>query len=1520
MPLNALSEDRFQELAGKIIIEEVKAGRYLFRKGDRDNQSIYLLDGKVSLIDGIRKVVSEIEAGSDASRFPLAAQQPRPVSVRVTKKAVIARIDSGLLDVFLTWDQSNTADVVDINLAETSDWMTRLLQSEAFSQLPPAKLQGLLMRMRPVTVSKGKVIIRQGDPGDYFYTIHEGRCAVSRTEPGSDTEQKLAELSAGDSFGADALVAETTRNATVTMLTDGQLMRLAKQDFADLLRTEMVRYVGIEQAMQMVEAGAVWLDVRTPDEYRHNAFEDSVNIPLATLREEMSELVFNAQYIICCDTGRRSESAGFLLSHKGFDVYVLEGGITEAEERLSDGVGPEDTPGNEATPPGVAEVSPAVAPAGVGTGPEYAELQAAYEVLQQRFETLQVEHREHAQERQGLTVRLEQMQRELGESAAVMTDLHGRVAELEEEKRLLGAQYGTVQAEQFDQLQTTRIELEQERHKCVSFQREIEALSGERALLSQQLQAGQQGTQETLDSLQKQLAESQQQVAGLRADMAGAAAEKDRLEQDNRQISGELAELHAQQESAGDTLASRDDLVAGLRAGNSALEQELQAARTELADVQAQVGTMQAESAEQLAAERHAREEMEHRLQEVQERLAGNSTDAEKSVETITGLQSENSRLQNSLHEAGARNEQLADQVEQLRAEIRAAEAAHTADQEQWTQARTGLQSQLDEQLEQAGKLREELERQREQLLQAGRDFEQQRHEETERNVTALDQRDRQIADMGLKLEAETEQLELVQRDRQQLAEQLAALQDELAGTTASMEQQSGELQNELTARERQIEALRLEVDRLESARAAQDQEMEQAHARLQELQQGHAEYAEQVKSLEQSLQETERKAHEDIRRKNENEKELQAQAERLRKKLEQVTGDFQASRKDAQADLDSLREDLHAERAARDDERAQMAARQRELKEQLASIASEHEVHVNQNSGAIEEAVDAVRREERSRLQGVLDAQAATEQMLEKVQGELRQAHAELAEYHRQEKDRRQVDIDLIEEQNRQAEAAISQLHTQLRQLTEERDEALEQQLALREKMDSLRGEVEVARGLISTSTQGRIEDPAQLRKQLEETRRNVEIAVRLRAEAEAARDRMRDERDRLLAQAGGHPQAEPAGADTVAATTSQIPPALQRPSQQARPIPAYPPVTPAPAWRALRWLAAASGTLVLLLAVGLAWLAFWQTPRGPVGSTARVGQSTPHVPAPAAVAAPPSASVPAPPDTPAAQPHPVAAQAPAAAHGVTQPKTVPQAATAQPATPVHPSPVLRSYSDPLRDGGRGPEMIQLAGATYLMGSVGNSMNAEEVPRHEVKLASFSISRYEVTFAEYDRYARATGQRLPYDKSWGRDRQPVINVSWNDANGYVQWLSAQTGRTYRLPAEAQWEYAARAGSTGSFWWTDKRKDIPANCFNCGSSWDGARTAPVGQFAANSFGLYDTAGNVQEWTEDCYHPNYVGAPADGGAWQGAMDCMQRVVRGGAYSSPLDSLRSARRAQLSEDTRLDNLGFRVVRVN
>jgi len=238
-------------------------------------------------------------------------------------------------------------------------------------------------------------------------------------------------------------------------------------------------------------------------------------------------------------------------------------------------------------------------------------------------------------------------------------------------------------------------------------------------------------------------------------------------------------------------------------------------------------------------------------------------------------------------------------------------------------------------------------------------------------------------------------------------------------------------------------------------------------------------------------------------------------------------------------------------------------------------------------------------------------------------------------------------------------------------------------------------------------------------------------------------------------------------------------------------------------------------------------------------------------------------------------------------------------------------------SFQERLRGGGVAPLMVKLPAADFIMGSPGKSLNGDEGPQHEVSLSRFAISKYEVTFADYDRFARVTGAHLPHDETWGRGKRPVINVSWKDAQAYVKWLSAQTGHTYRLPTEAEWEFAAHADATTPFPWEFGTDVVHANCFDCGSEWDRNSTAPVGSFSGNYFGLYDMGGNVQEWTEDCYRAGYEGAPGDGSARM-AFGCTQRAVRGGGYTSPSNALRSTRRGQYDQDTRLDNLGFRIVR--
>ncbi|MGH8499760.1 MAG: formylglycine-generating enzyme family protein, partial [Methylococcales bacterium] len=206
----------------------------------------------------------------------------------------------------------------------------------------------------------------------------------------------------------------------------------------------------------------------------------------------------------------------------------------------------------------------------------------------------------------------------------------------------------------------------------------------------------------------------------------------------------------------------------------------------------------------------------------------------------------------------------------------------------------------------------------------------------------------------------------------------------------------------------------------------------------------------------------------------------------------------------------------------------------------------------------------------------------------------------------------------------------------------------------------------------------------------------------------------------------------------------------------------------------------------------------------------------------------------------------------------------------------------------------------------------------ADEAPQHEVTIAQpFAIGKFEVTFAEYDRFAQATGRPLPDDSGWGRDRQPVINVSWIDAQAYARWLSQQTGINYRLPSEAEWEYAARAGSTTPYFWDDKGR-IEDYAWYYKNSGD--RTHPVGEKKPNAFGLYDTVGNVWEWTLDCWHDSYQNAPADGSAWleSDKGDCVRRVLRGGSWVNGPQFVRSAVRNGFNTDVAYFILGFRVAR--
>jgi len=252
-------------------------------------------------------------------------------------------------------------------------------------------------------------------------------------------------------------------------------------------------------------------------------------------------------------------------------------------------------------------------------------------------------------------------------------------------------------------------------------------------------------------------------------------------------------------------------------------------------------------------------------------------------------------------------------------------------------------------------------------------------------------------------------------------------------------------------------------------------------------------------------------------------------------------------------------------------------------------------------------------------------------------------------------------------------------------------------------------------------------------------------------------------------------------------------------------------------------------------------------------------------------------------------------------------------------------------------------PDMVNIPGGQFLMGSPQQEAGryGDEGPQRSVKIAPFALGRTEVTFDEYDAYAKATGRELPKDEGWGRGQRPVINISWDDAQAYAAWLSEKTGKNYRLPTEAEWEYAARTGTQTVRYWGDdpanrlacayanvydrknqaeiqKRHGWAGTSFDCDDAYP--YTAPVGQFKPNAFGLYDMLGNVWEWVADCWHDGYQGAPADGRAWddKGACQSGRRVLRGGSWFNEPVIVRAASRGWGLPGSRDNILGFRLAR--
>ncbi|MGD8484484.1 MAG: cyclic nucleotide-binding domain-containing protein, partial [Thioalkalispiraceae bacterium] len=328
-PLSHLTADKLDEIAQKSRIEKLPAERILFRQGDRNTRLLYILNGQVELSIHGQKKKQIIKGKTDQARYPLAEELPRPCTARTKSEVMLLNVDQDLLEI-LSGDTTQQSAIEVTELSGEHDinsWMLRFLQSPAFLQLPTENIQTLLMKLEEVSYKQGDVIVKQGEESEYYYIVQKGRCSVSRRPAPKAEDIKLAILSNGDGFGEEALITGSKRNATITMLEDGNLMRLHKDDFLELLIKPLINYYNEQEVIKRLAQGSLVIDVRPHDAFMANHIEGSINIPLSMLRAKLPGLNPQRDYILVCDNGTQSQAAAFLLIQQGLTCHVLKDGF-----------------------------------------------------------------------------------------------------------------------------------------------------------------------------------------------------------------------------------------------------------------------------------------------------------------------------------------------------------------------------------------------------------------------------------------------------------------------------------------------------------------------------------------------------------------------------------------------------------------------------------------------------------------------------------------------------------------------------------------------------------------------------------------------------------------------------------------------------------------------------------------------------------------------------------------------------------------------------------------------------------------------------------------------------------------------------------------------------------------------------------------------------------------------------------------------------------------------------------------
>ncbi len=357
--ISELAPERRDEIIERAQVLSFAPRTFVFKKGEEDPRALFVLEGRVDLVcDG--QLIKTVEGGTPGAGRALAKVTPRRLGALARTATVVASLDAAAiaaapLQTGAPTPRAETLEVAEIEQKEAGDWMTRLLQSKLLARLPAANIQQIFARMEPVELEPGEAVVRQGETGDYYYVVRAGRCVVTRHPAGDEGSTiKLAELGEGDGFGEEALVTGGTRGATVRMLSSGVVMRLARRDFESLIRIPCTSAIDAAEAIEQVQRGAAWLDVRPGGSGKHSAPADAVCVPINTLPMRVQRLDANRSYVAVCDSGELAATAAFLLTQHGLDAAVLRGGLARlsgAPEPTSSQAAPTQAASSQAGPP-----------------------------------------------------------------------------------------------------------------------------------------------------------------------------------------------------------------------------------------------------------------------------------------------------------------------------------------------------------------------------------------------------------------------------------------------------------------------------------------------------------------------------------------------------------------------------------------------------------------------------------------------------------------------------------------------------------------------------------------------------------------------------------------------------------------------------------------------------------------------------------------------------------------------------------------------------------------------------------------------------------------------------------------------------------------------------------------------------------------------------------------------------------------------------------------------------------------